>query len=63
MCKFCEILKGKKETEELDMPCVTANIIGNVIDMDYSAYSVDSSFHEQWEINYCPMCGKELKKL
>jgi hypothetical protein len=29
---------------------------------DYDAYSADSSFDESIKINYCPMCGKKLKK-
>lgn len=32
----------------------------NILNLSYNAYSVDSSFYEDIEINFCPMCGKKL---
>ena len=35
-------------------------IIENRLNVNYDAYSGDSSFEREYEINYCPMCGKKL---
>lgn len=56
MCKFC------------DNPYRSLTIIprttiqGNLLHIDYEAYSADSNFEEYITINYCPMCGKLLEK-
>jgi hypothetical protein len=64
MCIFCEVPKGHVETKELEIPHLDESRIikGNVVYLQYEAYSVDSSFSGEWEINYCPMCGRELHK-
>lgn len=55
MCKFC---KGEEllHIPELDKPVIK----GNEVNIDYDAYSTDSSFTDTWVINYCPMCGTKL---
>ena len=37
-------------------------ISGNRIAANYIAYSIDSSFEAYAEINYCPMCGMNLRE-
>ena len=32
----------------------------NYLEIDYDAYSCDSSFEEIIYINYCPICGRKL---
>jgi rRNA maturation endonuclease Nob1 len=57
MCKFCE------EREDIsELPSLTISISSKYLDIYYDAYSCDSSFHEYIEINYCPKCGKKIKK-
>jgi hypothetical protein len=36
-------------------------IVKNILKIGYDAYSCDSSFDEELEINYCPFCGRNLK--
>lgn len=31
-----------------------------LLSVDYNAYSTDSSFYEDFIINYCPFCGRKL---
>jgi hypothetical protein len=52
MCDFCE------HKEDLGFDWVGAKIRGSALELDYSAYSVDSSFEDELKINYCPMCGR-----
>lgn len=37
-------------------------IQGNKLCLYYAAYSCDSSFSEELEIKFCPMCGRRLEK-
>ncbi len=37
------------------------NIKDGALEIDYQAYSCDSSFEETTKINFCPMCGKSLQ--
>ena len=37
-------------------------IIGSCLDVNYDAYSGDSSFEREYKINYCPMCGRKLSE-
>lgn len=37
-------------------------ISSNRVESHYSAYSVDSAFDGCAEINYCPMCGMNLRE-
>ena len=55
MCNYCN---GKPKfyiAENFDL-----KIEGNKLIADYDAYSTDSSFSEEIQINYCPMCGRKL---
>lgn len=54
MCDYCS---GKKE---IDSDWLEISIEGNQLDIDYNAYSSDSSFHELIKINFCPMCGEKI---
>lgn len=40
----------------------TLTIVGNILHVDYDAYSCDSSFNNKITIDFCPMCGKKLEK-
>ena len=35
-------------------------IIAGILHIDYTAYSLDSSFYDEIKINYCPFCGRKL---
>lgn len=39
---------------------VKTRLEGNLLIIDYDAYSCDSSFTSKVRINYCPMCGEKL---
>jgi hypothetical protein len=54
MCDKCE------KEEDLGFDYVCSRIVNNVIELEYDAYSVDSSFNVSLEIEYCPFCGKKL---
>ena len=63
MCNFCNN-KDKKgnsiPNETLGLEYVVAKINGNQLEIGYSAYSNDSSFDIDMEINFCPICGRNL---
>ena len=69
MCDFC----NKKKTKDWDnwiekrefkndslFNEISAIIKGNKLILDYDAYSTDSSFYEEIEILFCPICGRSL---
>lgn len=57
MCRFCQ-------GEELNRnPQVVINLDGGTLEINYSAYSTDSSFSEEIEISFCPICGSNLKEV
>ena len=58
-CTFCN-----KKNEEMIFPTMgglTAEIRGNELVINYSAYSGDSDIdNAKVKINYCPQCGRKL---
>jgi hypothetical protein len=72
MCNFCNKQKPTKKDYSI-VPHKHQNdsfsnefdaiIEGNVLKFNYDAYSCDSSFYDTIEINFCPMCGRDLNKL
>jgi hypothetical protein len=69
MCIFCNKIKPKNETIWTDKrdfkndslsTQFDAIIDGNKLIFNYDAYSTDSSFYEEIEINFCPKCGRTL---
>ena len=58
MCKFC----SKSRTESLDV-CGALTIKNAVLRIHYSPVSVDSSWEEEIDINFCPMCGEDLEHI
>ncbi|AGY46731.1 hypothetical protein BigBertha_223 [Bacillus phage BigBertha] len=62
MCKYCEITE-LHNAEPIEAEWIEIKVIGNTLNLDYSAYSCDSSFEEAVKINFCPICGKELVEL
>ncbi len=55
MCSFC------REGRELADRSIAEYVIqDNKLVIDYMAHSSDSSFEEEIEIKFCPMCGQEL---
>lgn len=69
MCDFCSKVKPKnwnnfisKHEFENDSLATEfdAVIKGNILEFNYDAYSCDSSFSEEIEIKFCPMCGVSL---
>jgi len=59
MCKYCEAVE-LRNAESIEAEWIEIKVIGDKLNLDYSAYSCDSSFEEAVKINFCPMCGKEL---
>lgn len=53
-----EYVKAAKPVDFGDTCDLT--IVGNILHVDYDAYSCDSSFRNEIAIKYCPMCGKKL---
>ena len=47
----------------IKIPGVKTSLEGNVLTLDYDAYSCDSSFTVKLEINYCHMCGEKLEEI
>ncbi|ANY29302.1 hypothetical protein [Bacillus phage PK16] len=62
MCKYCET-DGYHRTELIEAECIDIRVVGNKLNLDYAAYSCDSSFEEDVKINFCPMCGQKLVEL
>ena len=68
-CNYCvDVTFGNDniESESLDIKLVPIKTeLGTKLAMylDYNAYSLDSSFEEIVKINFCPMCGRELKEV
>lgn len=62
MCKYCEAVE-LHNAEPIEAEWIEIKVIGNKLNLDYSAYSCDSSFEEAVTINFCPMCGKQLVEL
>ena len=62
MCKYCET-DGYHNTDLIEAEWIGIRVIGDKLNLDYVAYSGDSSFEEAVKINFCPMCGKELVAL
>lgn len=69
MCDFCSKIKPKcwnriNEEKEFKNDSIAtefdAIITGGKLIFDYDAYSCDSSFYEEIEIKFCPMCGRKL---
>lgn len=69
MCDFCSKVKPKNwdnwvDKREFKNDSIAnefdAVIKGNKLIVDYDAYSCDSSFYEEIEIKFCPMCGRSL---
>lgn len=69
MCDFCSKNKPKNWDNWVDKRKFKndslanefdAIITGNKLKFDYDAYSCDSSFCEEIEIKFCPMCGRSL---
>jgi len=61
-CKYCETKElGYGKSLDFENPDVCINY-DNTLAIDYDAYSTDSSFREYAKINYCPMCGRNLKE-
>jgi Zn finger protein HypA/HybF involved in hydrogenase expression len=74
MCNFCNKQKPKNFVSRIDANGFThkdirndsiadrfdAIIEGNKLMCEYDAYSCDSSFSEEIQIMYCPMCGRKL---
>jgi hypothetical protein len=66
MCDFCNKKKPKDwdnwvDKREFNNDSIAnefdATIKGNKLIVIYDAYSCDSSFYEEIDIKYCPMCG------
>ena len=62
MCKYCEAVE-LHNAEPIEAKWIDIKVIGDKLNLDYQAYSCDSSFEEAVKINFCPMCGKELVAL
>jgi hypothetical protein len=58
MCKYCE----KGERLDTEFSSLRVEIIGSTLEIGYDAYSTDSSFSTEIDINYCMMCGEKLNK-
>ena len=56
MCKFCD----KQEELNIEFSSLRVQIVGNTLEIGYDAYSTDSSFSTEIQIEYCMMCGKKL---
>lgn len=72
MCDFCSKTKPKnwdnfipkREFENDSLATVFDAVIkGNILEFNYDAYSCDSSFSDEIEIKFCPMCGVSLNAL
>ncbi|ASR79643.1 hypothetical protein KAMFAM_239 [Bacillus phage Kamfam] len=62
MCKYCENTE-LHNAEPIEAEWIELKVIGDKLNLDYQAYSCDSSFEEAVKINFCPMCGKKLVAL
>lgn len=62
----CEFCNGKvneiKSYDGYSTVHLDTQIKGRTLNVEYDAYSVDSSFDGDFHINYCPMCGRKLEE-
>ena len=74
MCDFCNktkpkdwgkdiFTKNKEFKNEIFDTVPDMFIKGNKLIIEYDAYSCDSSFCDEIEIKFCPMCGSSLNAL
>lgn len=69
MCKFCDdkaitlnpLLEEDGRKYYADTITLKINSNTSKIEIDYDAYSCDSSFFATVDIKYCPFCGRKLK--
>lgn len=63
-CEFCNGKENEIESHD-DYPTVylVTQIKGRALNVEYNAYSIDSSFGADFHINYCPMCGRKLEEM
>lgn len=60
-CTFCTS-ESKELINDDNYPLYTS-VEGHHLYLYYSAYSGDSDIDTNIKINYCPMCGRNLKEL
>jgi len=56
---MCDICEKEKDIAEI----VWMVIRGDMLVIEYCAYSADSDFEENIKINYCPFCGRNLRQV
>ena len=60
-CNYCKKNKPSTLTNENNLEELSIKIEGTVLKIHYEAFwDVRDEFHDEIEINYCPMCGKKL---
>lgn len=69
MCDFCEkkkvdigFIKKKEHKNDSFFDSVSVVIKNDQLIIDYNAYSSDSDLYEEVKINFCPMCGRDLRE-
>lgn len=69
MCDFCEkkevdmgFIKKKEHKNDSLFGSVSVVIKKDQLVIDYNAYSCDSDLYEEVKINFCPMCGRDLRE-
>lgn len=63
-CKFCnqDIITGRGSNELSTFPAFFEFSINNFGDLEVECNQADRYMGTVLEINYCPMCGRRLKK-
>lgn len=60
-CKYCKKIKPSTLTNKNNLEELSIKIEGTVLKIHYEAFwDVRDEFHDEIEINYCPMCGRKL---
>lgn len=54
-CEYCE------KQKDISNDWVELKVINGHLDINYDAYSLDSSFETEIKITHCPMCGEKLE--
>lgn len=55
MCEYCDLLSG-------DYKYLNDEVSEISIARHCNTYTLETDNYEELEINYCPMCGRNLKK-
>lgn len=63
MCDYCNLVSGQeKDIGNAQKQTLYIERHNNTFSITVQLYGYESKEEDETEINYCPMCGKDLRK-